>query len=186
MAKCDCCGCVFLSDYGTSTIVGEGSANDPYKVSMVDPTWLRPGARVRRTSTQSIATGASFTAISFDTEVFDQGNFWVVGSPTLFTIPETGMYIFGGNAIWAANATGTRELGFRLNGSTILLAVDQPPDPTNGGTTTIYAHAAYQSKLTAGDTLELVARQESAGALLVNPEADDSIVFWIVYAGKTI
>ncbi len=187
MAKCDCCGCVFLSDYGTSTITGEGTATDPYVVSVVDPTWERPSARVRRTTTQSIpSTDATFTPITFNTAIFDTRTFWSAGAPTLITIPEQGLYVFGGNGKWAANATGTREIGFRRNGSEILLVVDQPMEATNGGTTVPSSHASYQARLNAGDTLELIVRQESGGALDMTAEADNSIVFWIVYAGKVV
>jgi len=186
MARCDCCGCEIASDYGTSTVVGDGSAATPFTISKIDPNWQRPHARVRRTTTQSITPSGTFNAISFDTEVFDFGGFWVVGSPTLFTIPEDGMYIFGGCGIWAANATGTRELGIRKNGTDIIMVCDSPPDGTNGATMTPRAHVTYQSPLVAGNTLELVARQESGGALNMTAEADDSIVFWIVYAGKKV
>src|SRR5688572_32190137 len=101
MAKCDCCGCVITEDYGTSQVVGTGSSDDPFVVSMVDPAWVRPAARVRRTTDQLISNSI-FVPISFDTEVFDTGNFWVIGSPTLFTISEAGMYAFGGCEIGRA------------------------------------------------------------------------------------
>lgn len=187
MARCDCCGCVFESDYGTSTISGSGSQTDPYTVSIVDTAWIRPAARVRRTTNQSIATGATFAPITFDTEIFDQGgNFWVVGAPTIFTIPLAGLYLFGGCGLWAANATGTRELGIRLNGTTIVNVNDQPVESIHGGTFTPNSHVTGQSRLGIGDTLELVARQESGGPLNLTAEADESISFWIVYVGKTV
>jgi hypothetical protein len=187
MAACDCCGCIFESDYGTSIITGTGTKPDPYQISIVDTAWIRPAARVRRAALQAIPTGAAFTAITFDTEVFDQGgNFWVVAAPTRLTIPLSGLYIFGGCGIWAGNATGTRELGVRLNGSTIIAVNDQPPDATSGAGNTPWQQITYQKILGEGDYLELVARQESGGSLNMTAEADDAIVFWIVYAGRTI
>src|SRR5688572_4835260 len=187
MAKCDCCGCVIAEDYGTSEVTGEGSSTDPYVVSLVDETWQRPAARVRRTTDQLISHNI-FVPISFDTEVFDTGGFWVIGSPTLFTITEAGMYAFGGCVRWGVNAEGTREVGFRKNGSTILLVNDQPVDATNGATVSPWQAASYQAPLAPGETLELVVRQEASGGAALNTftEADDSQVFWIVYLGRVI
>lgn len=186
MARCDCCGCALESDYGTSIVTGEGDATDPYVIALADPGWVRPAVRIRRTTNQSIASGASYAAVSFDTEVFDQGGFWIVGSPTLLTIPADGLYIFGGCAEWAANATGTRELGIRLNGTIMLQVDDQPPESTNGATLTPWMNLSYQYRLGVGSTLELVARQESGGALDLVAEADDSITLWAVYVGRTV
>lgn len=181
--RCNCCGCFVSSDYGTSIVVGTGSASDPYTVSRVDIAWIRPAARVRRTTSQSIPTGDTFTAITFDLEVFDQRDFWSSTDPTMFVAPQDGLYLFGGNGIWAANATGTRELALRLDGTTIIQTVDQA---TTGASNTPASHISYQYRLGVGQTVELMARQESGGALNLTAEADDSIVFWIVYLGKTI
>lgn len=186
MGSCNCCGCVVESDYGTSVVIGEGTTTDPYVISLVNADWVRPAVHVRRTTNQSIDTGATFTAVSFDTEVFDQEGFWSVGSPTLLTMPEEGLYIFGACAKWAANDTGTRELGFRLDGGTIIRIDDQPVESTSGATLTPWMNLSYQYRLNAGSTLELVARQESGGALNLVAEADDSITFWAIYAGKIV
>lgn len=185
MATCTCCGCVFASDYGTSVITGSGEPGDEYIISEVDASWIRPAARVRRTTDQTIATGG-FAAISFDTEVFDTNNFWVVGSPTIFTIGLEGIYSIGGCIKWAANVTGTRELAIRKNGTTILNLDDQFVDANNGGTFTPWQTVTYNARLSVGDSLELLARQESGGNLNVTAEADDTSVFWIVYLGKTV
>ncbi len=44
-----------------------------------------------RVATQNIAAGATST-VSFDTEVFDRGAMFTIGSPTLITLPNTGSY----------------------------------------------------------------------------------------------
>lgn len=187
MAVCDCCGCEIVDDYGTSLVTGEGTRDDPFVVSMVDDTWLRPAVRIRRTTNQSIPTGAAFTAVSFDSEVFDQGtgsNMWVVGSPTLITIPENGIYVFGGCGQWPVSPGFTRELGIRLNGTTILQLNDIIDDPFGGDIQ--YQHVTYQERLVAGNTLELVARQETAGAMNLVAQADVTTVFWCFYAGRYV
>lgn len=183
---CDCCGCIFESDYGTTNVTGTGTHSNPYVVSKVEPTWIRPAARVRRTTNQSIATGAAFAAITHDTPSFDTGNFWSASFPTRLVIPQTGLYLFGGSCMWQAAAAGTREIGIRLNGTTVLQLNDQPTDATSGATNTPWQSVGYQYRLSIGDYLELVVRQESAGALIVQSEFDDSPAFWIVYLGKTI
>lgn len=185
MANCDCCGCVIESDYGTSIVTGKGTRLDPYIISIVDTAWVRPAARVRNTTGQTISVSGTASVVSFDSEIFDTGNFWSAAAPTLIKIPETGIYIFGASGIWAANGTGTRELSFRKNGSLIIQSNDQPVDTATAAVTP-YAHITYQTRLDTGDTLELLARQESGGSLAMIAEDNDSIVFWIVYAGKTI
>lgn len=183
MAGC-CCGCV-LESSGSVNVIGDGSKSFPYQVSLVDPNWKRPSARLQRTTNQSVLDGANPTVVAFDTEVFDQGSFWAIGNPTLITVPEDGIYIFGACALWQANGTGTRELGFRRNGLTVVHMQDQPTDTFNAGAN-LYMDVSYQLPMGAGETLEVIARQESTVTLNLIAEADDSIVFWIVYAGRVV
>lgn len=182
----NCCGCSIEQDYGTTIIVGDGSDESPFTISRADPAYVRPAVRVRRTTNQSITPSGTANVISFDTEVFDSANMWVIGSPTLITIPQNGLYIFGGAGIWTANATGTRELSIRRNGTQILITNDNPPNSVNGGTTTLYHTISYQQNLGVGDTLELLARQESGGSLNMLAEVEGSIVFWAFYVGRFV
>jgi len=76
-------------------------------------------ADVSRATLQSIPKNVT-TAISFSTQIEDTSNFWVIGSPTRFTIPITGRYLISGNVAWAPNNTGTRRLGIRVNGTTLI------------------------------------------------------------------
>lgn len=186
MANCSCCGCVLESDYGTSIVTGDGSQSNPYSIALVDPTWQRPAARVRRTTTQSIPLDlVNYTAASFDIEIFDTGNFWTIGSPTRFTITEPGIYLFGGCFLWDNSGDGIREIGIRLNGTTLLLNNHQPTRITNEAG--LINEIEYQWKLNTGDYIELMARHENhIGSLNITPETESSIVFWIVYAGRTI
>lgn len=187
MARCDCCGCEFASDYGTSIVTGEGTNESPYVISQVDADWIRPVVQVRRTTDQTVATGDSFTVISFDTVIFEEGaEFWDISNPTEIVIPEDGVYIFGACGKWAANATGIRELGFRLNGTEIIQINDQAPEATNWATLTPWMNLSYQKPLGAGSILELVARQESGGDLNLLAEADNSITFWAMYVGRFV
>lgn len=183
MARCDCCGCVFDSDYGTSIVTGSGTTVDPYIFSEVNADWVRPAARVERTTSQSIPNN-TITAISFDTENFDTGGFWTVGSPTRLTVSEEGLYMFGGCVLWPANTTGTRELGLRLNGTTILQHNDQPVDPSLS--IPYWQQVTYQAILTPTNYLELTARHEAGVSLNLMEEEHESMSFWIVYMGRAV
>lgn len=187
MSACECCGCVVTDDYGTSIVTGEGTRLSPYYVELADPGWSRPVVRIRRNTSQSIPNN-TLTPVTFSTEIFDIGGYWVIGSPTILTMPETGLYVFGGSGRWAANGTGTREMGFRRNGTQVLHINDNPSAPTIGAANALYHNVTYQYPLDAGDTLELVVRQESGGALnlFADGSSQESIVFWAAYMGRTI
>lgn len=182
MAQDFCCGCTFEDDYGTSTVTGEGSLVDPFRVTLIDPAFIRPLVRVRRTSNQSIPDNTT-TAVSFDTAVFDPTTMWVIGSPTRLTILTAGLYLMGGCTSWEANATGTRELAFRVNGTTELESQDNRPD---SGSVALQQALSYLWFFDPGDFVELIARQESGGARNLVTQAVYSTVLWMVYIGKKV
>jgi len=114
---------------------------------------------VRRNLDLAIAT-ATFTAIDFDTVVFDPLSMWSVVTPTRITIPFTGRYMIGATGGWTANATGFREFILRVNNNAV-------PDP---GVINHLAVAANQSvaqtvytitQLNTNDFFELIAFQTS-------------------------
>jgi hypothetical protein len=118
------------------------------------------GARVYRNAVQAIPNNAN-TAISLTTERYDDGNLWVIGSPTRLTAPSDGIYIVTAALAFDANATGVRTAWIRLNGATLL------------GGQRVAAFASFEAVLTvatiweftAGDYVELVAFQNSGGNL---------------------
>lgn len=129
-----------------------------------DTTPVGIGARVYRTTGQSIPS-ATFTAISFDTERYDQDALWDVANPTRLTCTRAGIYLIVGAVIYATGATGQRQTGIRLNGATFLAAV-------NGGVavaTTIFPchNPTTICQLAVGNYVELVAYQDSGGAVNV-------------------
>lgn len=124
------------------------------------------GATLRRAANQSVAASTD-VAISWDTEDKDDGTFWVAGSPTVVTIPSTGWYSVSGTVEYVSG-TGSafRYVTIRLNGSALLArSISNQSGFTGAGTsadcTTVHAY------LTAGDTIDLVARQTSGGAINV-------------------
>lgn len=68
------------------------------------------GARVSK-SGQVIAAASTYTAFSFDTETYDYGGLWVVGSPTRLTIPagQGGLWHIG-HTVSAGQAFGAGKI----------------------------------------------------------------------------
>lgn len=121
-------------------------------------------ARVRSSGNQSIPN-ATFTALTFNTEDFDIWDLHEsVTHPTRLTIPTTlpGIWIVRANVTFAANATGTRAIELRLNGSTVT-AGPNGVFALASGTTAIQVVTSFN--LSAGDYIEALAYQDSGGAL---------------------
>lgn len=124
-----------------------------------------PGCIVRRTATQSIPD-ATLTAISFtatddrDTDAYHSTS----SNQSRMTVP-TGMggwYEIGGSAIFASNGTGNRILQPRVNGSTSLTAITW-----TGAVASSFVYPVIPILLAAGDYVEMLAYQNSGGALNV-------------------
>lgn len=123
-----------------------------------------PAVKVRRTTAQSIATGGSGATITFDEERFDTDTMWDPGAPARLSVTTAGIYAISAGAVFATNATGTRQVAVFLNGTTIIGGNSVPA--VSGGGTVVGAHVLYA--LTVGDYLELSVFQSSGGALDVS------------------
>ena len=77
-------------------------------------------ARVQRVAAQAM-NHVTWTSFSFDNEEIDTASLWAAGSPTLITIPRTGLYLLTATVYCDANAS-TNERGgqFLLNGATVI------------------------------------------------------------------
>lgn len=134
------------------------------------------GAALFRTTTQSI-NSAAFTAISFDSEEYDTDGYHEgVTNPTRLTVPATGVYLVTGSFGWStASATGSQIL-IRSNGTNYLSNSAIPTGHvSNAGSMTTSRIVA----LSATDYVELIAWQNSGGALLVQTAANYTPVFQI-------
>lgn len=137
---------------------------------------------LRRGTNQSIPDNGAYTTIAFDTpsSTANPAGMWSAGSPSRVTAPWTGWYDCKGAAEFAANASGRRVLGLRVNG------VDPPvrvASQTSGsGTNPIHLQAAATLYLGAGDYVELAAFQNSGGALNVTASSF-SPCLEVVYLG---
>jgi hypothetical protein len=133
------------------------------------------GARVRRSTAQSIPNASFSTALIFDQELTDDGGMFDVGQPTRLTAPADGWYSLVATLNYAANATGTRYVWFRINGVDIIDSVNS--DAASAGPTIL--NLSTQTYLSADDYVEIIAYQDSGAALNVEA-ADNSPLFIMV------
>ena len=111
-------------------------------------------------------------AIEMPSERWDTaGMHSALTNPERITVPAAGWYYIWGNAVFAVNATGSRVLEIRINGSTaIARARDNAPSAT-------YPSAVLVSSLyylAADDYVSLYAYQNSGGNLAISAVANYS------------
>ena len=123
------------------------------------------GAKSVKTTAQSL-TANTVTAITFtDGEVFDTDTYHdTATNPSRFTVPSTGKYQVIGYVLYATASTGDRLVGFRVNG---LGNENQDSRLPSADRQTAITLSDVLS-LTAGDYVELTARQRTSGALNVD------------------
>lgn len=180
---CNCCGCV-IRDGDTSIVSGTGISGDPYKLDIVDPLFSdqKYTFRRQRSSIQSIPndilTTVDFTGAAAGS--FDRGSFFT--APSTFTIPSSGIYIFGGTVAFADNATGTRYIDVLKNGTTILASYE-----SNSNVGAIhFVTVSSSAPLYASDIITMRVRQTSTIPLDIVVNAEQSPVFWAIYVGRFI
>lgn len=134
-----------------------------------DATAARPFASVERTSTQSLATGAT-DAVSWAAETVDTSNIWDLSpNPTRLVVPGTGnkIAILGALVIFSANATGLRNIYAYKNGTVVSGALHQQAAAAANVQTTFAPIACV-----AGDYLEVRANQNSGATLTIQAYAN--------------
>lgn len=147
--------------------------------------WLtaRPKAHLLQGVAQSFTT-ATAAALTFDTEVHDNdGGHSTSTNTSRYTAVTPGWYMASGGVGWASNAVGIRLLRWSVNGTTV-----------NGSGTQVYAPATsvvihlpartIMVFLTAGDFLELNARQDSGGALLTTVGSENAATMTVMWVGS--
>jgi len=115
--------------------------------------------RVVRATDQAM-NDAAYTDISFSSATYNYGTMWVIGAPTLITATVAGVYVACGSMLWAAHATGVRNLVIKKNGVIISGMGD-----TNLANATYRQVVATEISLAVGDYLTLAGYQNSGGAL---------------------
>jgi len=118
---------------------------------------IRPAARVYNNAALTIAN-ITTTALTFNSERIDTHAIHSTSSNTSrLTAPTEDIYIITGHIQWQSNATGTRTLYIRLNGTTYISILFFANLTANSQSMTVSA-VHY---LAAGDYVELVVYQDS-------------------------
>lgn len=180
MARCDCCGCVLEDDYGTSTVSGDGTADDPFVVTRVDPAFVRPAVKLSRGTLASVPNNTP-TVIPWATEVFDTDNMWVIGSPNRITFRTRGIFQFGAQWQWPNNVTQLRGAEWYHTPIATGVAVRLINELTDPPANVFQRQLNYQWYFEVGDYIELYLMQSSGGALNL-----DSANAWAVYMGRFV
>ena len=105
------------------------------------------------------------TAITWTTIAFDTNAMWSAVNPTRLTCVQDGFYYITANCFWNANAVGTRRIRVRLNGGATILVGDSRGTVPTAGLQTDQAAPKSAWEAAVGDFIELVAFQDSGGAL---------------------
>jgi hypothetical protein len=114
-----------------------------------------------RAATQSIPNNA-YTAVSFDTEIRDDGSIWSSGSPTRFTAPVDGWYVIAGSVSWSARTGYSRRLIILLDGSS-WIGKSGVPAPSDYNDPAQSVAVVYY--MTAGQYVEFAVLQNSGSSL---------------------
>jgi hypothetical protein len=123
-----------------------------------------PRARLFRDTTDQSITTATDTVVDLQTEQFDVGG-CTDPATDRFTIPaggDAGVWLLHGQVRWEANATGTRRLWIRKNGTTIVAEAAMAP---TSGTDHDQEISFLLNAPLVGDYFELLCRQSSGGPL---------------------
>lgn len=170
----NCCGCHVEDDYGTSTVGGSGSADDPFFLTRVDPDFQRPLLRISRVITGQVLAANTLTVITFDTEIFSSpSTWWNPVAPTNMVVPVTGVYLIGLQGLWSGAQVGVKELVFTQTGVDIY----RTEDNTSAGAGA-ENFVVYQIRAAAGEILQAKARSEAGGSF--------TAFFWACYLGKIV
>jgi len=139
-----------------------------------------PSARVYNNAAISIPNN-TFQALTFNGEMWDTDTIHNISTNTgRLTCVTAGIYNIHGHVQFAANTTGIRTVRIILNGSAYLAS--QANHQSSAAVTDLSVNTIYS--LSASDYIELVAYQNSGGALDVNAAANYSPEFGMTYLGK--
>ena len=157
---------------------------------LLDP----PEIEVRATTTQSISN-VTWTPINFGAVVkdnyadFEGGSpHWVIGTPSVITIQAPGWYEMELTMSWAAS-TATKRVVQSLainNSANADYRGRHDRKLHSSGTSAVKTYkSVYDQFLNAGDTIQLIAWQESGGSLSTNVTTTESRLAcrWVSLSG---
>lgn len=129
--------------------------------------------KLYRTSDQAINNDV-VTVVTWQAAVYNVGTLWAVGNPSRLPAPVTGYYALSAVLGWDTNGTGARVVGYQKNGVATTYQMSGYASPSSYS----YNHAYEEIDLTAGDYIEVTARQNSGGSLNLESAADNTRVTW--------
>lgn len=143
---------VFTIDNGGNTAVNSVVSSAPR------------GALVYRTSNQSISNSTA-TAIQWQIEDYDNGNWWTSGSSTRLTVPSGISYVrISANVVWAGASGGFRQLSINKNGSSVRGGGREVVDAATGIGHSLNVVSAPMA-VSPGDYFEIIVQQNSGSAI---------------------
>lgn len=135
-------------------------------------------SRVKTVGSSTLATGSAATAQTFVTATsatvvlgtVTNSDYVTINSATgVITIKESGVYAINVFYAWVYNATGERFLHLNVNSAADSTTVTNfLASSISFGTHTTRNVVAYQRSFSAGDTVEVIAMQQSGGNLNLN------------------
>lgn len=133
-------------------------------LNRVDGPWEGIAARAYNDASISVAN-TTWVALTFNSERFDTDGIHSTATNTgRLTCRTKGIYAISGTFDFAANGTGQRRTHIRLNGSTYIAG-----DTCEGNASlSAILNPSTQYSLGVGDYVELMAYQNSGGALNVS------------------
>jgi hypothetical protein len=144
-----------------------------------------PAVRVFHNANQTLTTSVA-AALNFNSERFDQAagasaaQHDTVTNNTRLTCLYAGIYQITGTVLFAANATGFRQVAIRLNGAT---EIANQRGLNIGGGDLVYLNLTCLYSLAVNDYVELMAFQNSGGNLNSSVGANDAPEFMMVRVG---
>lgn len=153
------------ADVDAAAAIAYSKLNLASSIVAGDLNWATiPAARAYHSADQSVAN-ATLTALVLNSERFDTELIHdTVTNNSRLTCKTAGKYIITASAGFAANATGLRLIGIRLNGTTYI-AQSVTNNVGAGQNTNMECSAVYDLAL--NDYVELIGYQTSGGALNV-------------------
>lgn len=169
-----------ITGYGTFWVNGSGVprfTNDAFvEYEVFTAATVQPRAKVFHNANQLIAD-ITVTALAFNSETYDTDVIHdTVTNNGRLTCKTAGVYVITAVAEFAPNATGTRWLGIRLNGTTVIRWSIGPAGGADGAAPLV----SVQYALAVNDYVEAVVWQSSGGALNVTAVGNRSPFFEMV------
>ena len=137
-----------------------------------------PAAILQQATAQSISTGLTLVAVTYDSESLDTyGGHSVTTNTSRYTGQVAGYYLVIASVSYATNATGNRLIQIEKNATAVgAQVVFQSPTTSNGGTVQVAAIVQLNGS---SDYVEAYTVQTSGSTLATTPSNTSMYVLWV-------